>query len=286
MRARLCALHPHLAIEIEIIRTTGDVVRTAPLSAIGGRGVFTKEIEEALLDGRIDLAVHSLKDLPTTCQRGLVIAATPEREEARDALVLPTSAPFVTFETLARGAVVGTSSPRRATQLKNARPDLRVRELRGNVDTRLRKLDQGLYDAIILAAAGLRRLELAHRISALLETSEMLPAVGQGALAIEARAEDADLIALVAPLDHAPTRRATTAERAFLRALGGGCQLPIAAYARCDGKRLCIEGLIASADGERIVRQRLDVEDADPEVVGAQLADLVLQAGGHELLRA
>ncbi len=286
MRARLCALHPHLAIEIEIIRTTGDVVRTAPLSAIGGRGVFTKEIEEALLDGRIDLAVHSLKDLPTTCQRGLVIAATPEREEARDALVLPTNAPFVTFETLARGAVVGTSSPRRATQLKNARPDLRVLELRGNVDTRLRKLDQGLYDAIILAAAGLRRLELAHRISALLETSEMLPAVGQGALAIEARAEDADLIALVAPLDHAPTRRATTAERAFLRALGGGCQLPIAAHARCDGKRLCIEGLIASADGERIVRQRLDVEDADPEVVGAQLADLVLQAGGHELLRA
>lgn len=286
MRARLCALHPHLAIEIEIIRTTGDVVRTAPLSAIGGRGVFTKEIEEALLDGRIDLAVHSLKDLPTTCQRGLVIAATPEREEARDALVLPTNAPFVTFETLAQGAVVGTSSPRRAAQLKNARPDLRVRELRGNVDTRLRKLDQGLYDAIILAAAGLRRLGFAQRISALLETSEMLPAVGQGALAIEARAEDADLVTLVAPLDHAPTRHATTAERAFLRALGGGCQLPIAAYARCDGKRLCIEGLIASADGERIVRQRLDVEDADPEVVGAQLADLVLQAGGHELLRA
>ncbi|MER3427299.1 MAG: hydroxymethylbilane synthase [Pyrinomonas sp.] len=285
VRARLRALYPHLAFEVVPIRTTGDVVHSAPLSAIGGRGVFTKEIEEALLRGRIDLAVHSLKDLPTTCPHGLVIAATPEREEARDALVLPANAPAVTLKTLARNAVIGTSSPRRAAQLRSVRPDLRLRELRGNVDTRLRKLDQGSYDAIILAAAGLRRLGLAQRISALLETSEILPAVGQGALAIEAREDDADLIALLASLDHGPTRRATAAERAFLRALGGGCQLPIAAHAQCDGRRLRIEGLIASLDGTRIVRERLDVEDADPEEVGAQLADLILRAGGSELLR-
>src|SRR5215213_214535 len=187
VRSSLIALHPQLEVHIEIIKTTGDVLKDAPLTVIGGKGVFTKEIEEALLDERIDLAVHSLKDLPTVLPEGLSIAAVTEREDARDALILRAGLPLErpSIRNLPRGAVVGTSSPRRVAQLKSLRQDLRVKELRGNVDTRLRKLDAGDYDAIILACAGLRRLGLAERISAPVETDEMLPAVGQGALGIE-----------------------------------------------------------------------------------------------------
>jgi hydroxymethylbilane synthase len=284
--ARLRELYPEIAFEVEVIKTLGDVARTASLSAIGGKGVFTKEIEEALLAARIDLAVHSLKDLPTTLPRGLKLGAILEREDPRDALIARAKADgsaTAHLRALRSGAVIGTSSLRRLVQVKRMRADLEVREIRGNVDTRLRKLDEESYDAIILAAAGLNRLQLAHRITALFSTDEMLPAVGQGALAIEIRAADLDLERLLAPLDHGPTRCATAAERAFLRALGGGCRLPIAAHARCEGERLLIEGMIASADGAHLVRSSLEGRRDQAEAIGERLAEKIKEASATDL---
>jgi hydroxymethylbilane synthase len=277
-----------LEVRIQIIKTSGDVMKDAPLAIIGGKGVFTKEIEEALLDGRIDVAAHSLKDLPTTLPEGLLIAAITEREDARDALVLRAgseSAAYPSIKHLPEGAVVGTSSLRRLAQLKRLRRDgLAIKDLRGNVDTRLRKLDEGQYDALILAAAGLRRLGFADRISAPLSTEEMLPAVGQGALAIETRADDRALVDLLASLDHAPTRAACTAERALLRALGGGCQLPIAAHAVVSGDQLRIEGLVAGLSGEHVIRDTHEGEASDAASVGETLAARLLKRGADSLL--
>ncbi|MGB7921918.1 MAG: hydroxymethylbilane synthase [Pyrinomonadaceae bacterium] len=277
-----------LEVRIQIIKTSGDVMKDAPLAMIGGKGVFTKEIEEALLDGRIDLAVHSLKDLPTTLPHGLVIAAITEREDARDALVLRAgskSPAQPSIRNLPEGAVVGTSSPRRLAQLKSLRHgELGIKDLRGNVDTRLRKLDEGQYDAVILAAAGLRRMGFAERISAPISTEEMLPAVGQGALAIETRDHDRALIELLAPLDHAPTRAACTAERALLRALGGGCQLPIAAHAVVNADRLLIEGLVAGLSGDLIIRDAHEGSASDAARVGETLAARLLERGAASLL--
>src|SRR3954453_18536441 len=218
-RERLRTLHPQIDVRIEIIKTTGDV-KSDPLSVIGGKGVFTKELEDALLDGRIDIAVHSLKDLPTVLPDGLSIAAICEREDARDALVLRAGSEGGSLMELPRGAVVGTSSQRRPAQLKALRGDVVVKDLRGNVDTRIRKLDEGQYDAVILASAGLVRLGLQERISARIEISEMLPAVGQGAIAIETRRDDEFANQTIARLDHHETRLACLAERAFLRGLG------------------------------------------------------------------
>jgi hydroxymethylbilane synthase len=285
-RARLVALYPHLEARIEIIRTTGDVIRDAPLSTIGGKGVFTKEIEEALIDGRIDLAVHSLKDLPTMLPPELMIGAVTEREDARDALVLRADLKIgdPSIKNLPAGAAVGTSSQRRRAQLKHARPDLRVESLRGNVDTRLRKLDEGMYDAVILAAAGLHRLSLAHRISAALAPAEMLPAVGQGALGIETRAGDEAILELIAPLNHQQTRVATSAERAFLRALGGGCAVPIAAHAVAQDERLRLDGLVASPSGDQIIRDAIEGKACDAEQIGASLAARLLERGASKLL--
>lgn len=276
-----------LAVRIRIIKTSGDVLKDAPLAMIGGKGVFTKEIEEALLDGRIDLAVHSLKDLPTTLPRGLVIAAITEREDARDALVLRAGSSLETpsIMHLPEGSVVGTSSPRRLAQLKHLRGgDLGIKDLRGNVDTRLRKLDEGQYDAVILAAAGLRRLGFAERISAPISTAEMLPAVGQGALAIETRDDDRALIDLLAPLDHAPTRGACTAERALLRALGGGCQLPIAAHSVVNAESLMIEGLVAGLSGDLVIRGTHEGNASDAASAGETLASHLLERGAGSLL--
>ena len=286
IKAGIEALHTRPSVRIEVIKTSGDVMKDAPLAIIGGKGVFTKELEEALLDGRIDLAVHSLKDLPTTLPQGLRIAAITEREDARDALVLRRDAliEHPSVANLPGGAVVGTSSLRRLTQLKHLRPDLGFKDLRGNVDTRLRKLDAGEYDALILAAAGLRRLGFADRISAPLSTQEMISAVGQGALAIETRAGDTATNDLLAPLDHAPTRASCTAERALLRALGGGCQLPIAAYATVNGDHLRIEGLVAGLSGDVVIRDVQEGTASAAERVGETLGARLLKRGADSLL--
>lgn len=281
---------PSLEIQIEIITTSGDVT-SKPLSEIGGKGVFTKELEDALLDERIDIAVHSLKDLPTVVPEALVIAAICKREDPRDALVLSrlsqasdSAKPLVA--TLPKGAIIGTSSPRRLAQLKHLRGDLVFKELRGNVDTRLRKLDEGQYDALVLACAGLRRLDREDRISAPLSTNEMLPAVGQGALAIEARAGDEDTIGIVSRLDHKFTRLACTAERSFLLRLGGGCLLPIAAYAVLRDKRIRLHGLVADRLGKRIVRDHISGTFDEAEQLGSRLAERLLANGARELLEA
>jgi len=289
VRTQLALINPSLELRIEIIKTSGDV-KTDPLSLIGGKGVFTKELEEALLDRRIDVAVHSLKDLPTVIPATLVIAAMCKREDPRDAIVLSRgvakkmATPSVA--TLPKGATIGTSSPRRLAQLKYLRPDLVFKDLRGNVDTRLRKLDEGEYDALLLACAGLRRLGLEQRISVPILTTEMLPAVGQGAIAIESRAEDDGTIVLAAGLDHKFTRLACEAERSFLLSLGGGCSLPIAAHAVVRDKRIRLHGLVADALGKRIVRDHISGSLDEAEQLGRGLADQLMAKGAGELLEA
>ena len=288
-KTRLIEANPGLEVRIEIIKTTGDV-KSDPLTVIGGQGVFTKELEDALLDKRIDLAVHSLKDLPTIVPPELTIGAICEREDPRDALVLrhdindanPINA---TLDGLPRQAIVGTSSQRRLTQLKALRPDVVIKDLRGNVDTRLRKLDEGQYDALILASAGLRRLGLADRISAAISPEQMLPAVGQGAVAIELRADDELALHAVKPLNDQPTRLACLAERSFLRGLGGGCQLPIAAHAVLDADQLRLDGLIASQDGKQIVRETISGKAIDAEQLGTQLAERLISQGANSILQ-
>jgi hydroxymethylbilane synthase len=286
IKARLGERHPRTQVSIEIIKTSGDVLKDAPLTLIGGKGVFTKELEEALLDGRIDLAVHSLKDLPTVLPNRLVIAAIPEREDPRDALVLRARLVIKqpSIKNLPERSVVGTSSLRRLSQLKHLRPDLVIKELRGNVDTRLRKLDEGQYDAIILATAGLRRLGLEKRISAPIEIEEMLPAVGQGALAVETRSDDEETLSLLAPLNHQQTRAACMAERALLRELGGGCQLPIAAHAVVFEDRLQLDGLVADPSGETIIRDSLAGATSRAEQLGSELAVRLREHGAESLL--
>ena len=285
IREKLSSSGPHLIFDVEIIKTSGDV-KTEPLSVIGGKGVFTKELEDALIDGRIDIAVHSLKDLPTIVPDKLAIAAICEREDARDALILRNGSVHnhSSLNDLPADAIVGTSSQRRLAQLKHLRRDVVVNDLRGNVDTRLRKLDEGQYDAVILAAAGLLRLELGSRINAMIPISEMLPAVGQGALAIETRVDDDRVIEIVRALDHSPTHIACTAERAFLRALGGGCQLPIAGYAVDSDGELSLEGLVAEREGRDIVRGKVTGASIDAEALGFELATQLLKQGADKLL--
>lgn len=282
----LTSLHAGLEVRIEIIKTSGDMIRDLPLAVIGGKGVFTKEIEEALLDNRIDLAVHSLKDLPTLLPDGLQLSAITEREDARDALVLRADSltSDASLESLPGGAIVGTSSQRRLAQLKHLRGDVQIKDIRGNVDTRLRKLDAGEYDAIILASAGLRRLGFGQRISQFIPAEKMLPAVGQGALAIETRAGDEETIRLVTPLNHEPTRAACKAERALLRALGGGCQTPIAAHAVIREDQLKLDALVASISGDLIIRDTLEGEISRAEHAGVTLAERLLELGADALL--
>lgn len=284
-RQRLIDLNPQIDVRVEIIKTTGDV-KNDPLSVIGGKGVFTKELEDALLDGRIDMAVHSLKDLPTVLPEGLSISAICEREDPRDALVLRSGFEVedASIVGLAAGAVVGTSSQRRLSQLKALRGDVIVTDLRGNVDTRIRKLDEGQYDAVILATAGLVRLGLQDRISARISVTEMLPAVGQGAVAIETRSDNEMAVEAARKLDHRETRHACLAERSFLRSLGGGCQFPIAAHAIVDSDSLRLDGLVAKPDGSEILRDSLSGPLDDPESLGSALADRLLQQGAASLL--
>jgi hydroxymethylbilane synthase len=287
IKTELEAFNPSIEIRIEIIKTSGDV-KTDPLSVIGGKGVFTKELEEALLVGSIDIAVHSLKDLPTVIPERLVVAAICKREDPRDALVLSRKLETskANLDALPNGATIGTSSPRRLAQLQHLRGDLVFRDLRGNVDTRLRKLDEGQYDALVLACAGLRRLGLEHRISAPLPAIQMLPAVGQGALGIETRFDDEGTIHAVSQLDHKFTRLACLAERAFLRSLGGGCQLPIAAYAVIREKRIRLDGLVADTQGKHIVRDRVSGGLDEAEELGSRLGEQLLRRGARELLEA
>ncbi len=282
-RERLQALNPQTEIRIEVIKTTGDV-KSDPLSVIGGKGVFTKELEDALLDQRIDIAVHSLKDLPTTLPEGLTISAICEREDPRDALVLRAASEAGSIVDLPQGAVVGTSSQRRLAQLKALRPDVVVNDLRGNVDTRIRKLDEGQYDAVILACAGLVRLGLQDRISARIPISEMLPAVGQGAIAIEILSDNQFAVEATSKLDHRETRLACLAERSLLRKLGGGCQFPIAAHAVIDQDRLTLDGLVASPDGSQILRDSTSGPPDEAESIGSALAARLIARGANDLL--
>jgi len=265
---------------LEIIHTTGDKITDVALSKVGTKGLFTKEIEEALLQGTIDLAVHSLKDMPTDLPAGLTLAAIPEREDPRDALV---GARLADLQPHAR---VGTSSLRRAAQLRGVRPDLEIENIRGNVDTRLRKLDEKQFDAIVLASAGLRRLGWENRITELLEPGVMCPAVGQGALAVETRDDGGQAQLISKRLDHRETRIAVTAERAVLAALGGGCQVPIGAYATVEHDRIQLQAVIVSPDGTQIIELKASGAAADAAIIGRALGDQLLAEGGRQILEA
>lgn len=273
--------HPGLECTTKIITTQGDRVLDKALPEIGGKGLFTQELESELLSGQVDCAVHSLKDLPVESPDGLVIAAIPERAEVRDVLI---SAHGYTLDTLPQGAIIGTSSRRRAAQLLHLRPDLRIENLRGNVDTRLRKALEGRYDAVIMAAAGLSRLGLEKAVTQYLPLEAMLPAPGQGALAVQCRAADQETRSYLAAIDHMPTRRAVTAERAFLQGLGGGCALPIAAFAEVTPTgRLHLIGRVLSPDGQEMIEVQGEADDA--LALGHELAQQALTRGASRLLR-
>jgi hydroxymethylbilane synthase len=280
---RLRPLAAPRPVELVIIVTRGDVDIDRSLSAIGGEGLFTKEIQKALLDGRADVAVHSLKDLPTVPTEGLTLAAVPERGPTGDVFV---SLKHARFDDLPEGAVVATGSLRRRAQLLHRRPDLQLRELRGNVDTRLKKLAEEGYDAIILAEAGLVRLGRGEAITEILDPSWMLPAVGQGALGLECRTDDAMTHDLLAALDHAPTRQAVLAERALLLALGGGCQVPLGALGRVEGNELTLRAAVLSPDGRKCLSGETTGPGESPEGVGRTLAEELRAAGAERMVRS
>ncbi len=281
VRTRLIAQTPDLKVELIKITTEGDKILDRSLAAVGGKGLFIKELEQALVERRIDLAVHSTKDVTATLPDGLHIAVVCKREDPRDAFV---SINYADLPNLPAGARVGTSSLRRQCQLRAAYPHLQIVALRGNVNTRLSKLDAGQYDAVILAAAGLKRLGLSKRIRALLDPADSLPAVGQGAVCIECRAGDVETHALLAPLDHHPTRLCIQAERAMNAHLGGGCQVPIGGYAELDGDKLHLRGLVGEPDGSRIIRGEVRGSARDAEQLGASLADDLLARGAKNIL--
>jgi hydroxymethylbilane synthase len=282
VRAQIERRFPGTAVALAIIKTQGDKILDVPLAQVGGKGLFVKEIEAALLDGRVDLAVHSMKDMPAEVPEGLAIGAVPERETATDVLVSRGALPL---RGIAPGGVIGTSSLRRAAQIRHLRPDLTVVPLRGNVETRLAKLDGGELAGIVLAAAGLKRLGLAERASEHLPPDVMLPAVGQGALCVEVRREDPVIGPIVAALDHRESRLAVSAERAFLRRLQGGCQVPIAGHARIEGPRLALAGLVAGVDGTPLVADRRSGPAETAETIGMELAEILLGRGADEILR-
>ena len=283
VQARLTELYPRTAVSLLGMTTEGDRKLGSSLAKIGGKGLFVKELEAALADGSADLAVHSLKDVPMHLPEGFALGAILARADPRDALV---SNRFDSLAALPRGARVGTSSLRRESQLRVHYPHLQIQSLRGNVQTRLRKLDDGEYDAIILAAAGLQRLGLEARIRATLAPEAMLPAVGQGALAIECRADRADVLALLQPLAHAATTQCVTAERALSRALAGSCNVPLGGYAEVTGARLRLRGYVGAPDGTRHVAAQVEGAAADAEALGNTLAERLKAQGAGEILRA
>jgi len=283
VQGQLQALAPHVTVTLRKIQTSGDKILDVPLAQIGGKGLFVKEIEEALLSGEIDLAVHSMKDVPTELPEGLAILCVPSREDPRDALI---SRDGKSFKDLPHAARIGTSSLRRQAQLLHARTDFTIAMLRGNLDTRLKKLRAGQFDAIVLAAAGLRRLAWAHEITEYLAPEISLPAIGQGALGIEGRRDDLFIHSLLSGLDHAPSKTAVIAERALLHRLEGGCQVPIAAHATVVGIGVTLEGLVASVDGKELIRDTAEGTIEDPESIGIQLAERLLARGGDRILQA
>jgi len=279
----LRAAHPGLGVELVHMSTRGDVMLDSPLSKVGGKGLFVKELEHGILCGRADLAVHSMKDVPVDFPPGLHLAAVLPREDPRDALV---SEAYRDFRALPPGARVGTCSLRRQCQLRGLRPDLQTIDLRGNVNTRLAKLDAGQFDAIVLAAAGLTRLGLDGRIGSYLEPEVCLPAIGQGAIGVECRSEDAVVNRLLAPLDDRLTRVRVTAERAVNARLGGSCQVPVAGYAELRGSRLWLRALVGRPDGSQLVRGEVSGPGEEAAALGRQLGDELLNRGGGEILRS
>jgi hydroxymethylbilane synthase len=285
VKAQLIAREPGLVVELVVLKTRGDKIQDRALSEVGGKGLFVKEIEEALLDGRAEIAVHSMKDLPGEIPDALIIGAMPEREDARDALIVSPKLTARDVASLPTGARVGTSSLRRVCQLRARRGDLEIVALRGNVDTRVRKVEAGELDAIVLACAGLKRLGYRERITAALSLEESLPAIGQGALAIECRRDDAATRVRLEPLRHVATEQAVTAERAFLRRLEGDCKTPLAAHAVVDGAgELTIVGLVGAREGGTILRQQLRGPAGEGERVGKELAEKLVEAGAEGLL--
>jgi hydroxymethylbilane synthase len=282
VQAALKLHHPHLAVEFLGITTQADKMMDVTLTTIGGKGLFVKELEEALFDGRADIAVHSMKDMPMELPKGLSLPVMLTREEARDVFV---SNQYATLFELPRNASLGTSSLRRQTQLHALRPDLSMQNLRGNVNTRLSRLDKGEYDALILAAAGLKRLNLANRIRSYLSLDESLPAAGQGALGIECREEDEIVTSLIAPLNDIETYQCVSAERALCRHLGGGCQVPIAAFAHIHHDKLTLKGLVANLKGSQILRVKHEGNPKDAEAIGKRAGEELLQQGAEKILR-
>lgn len=287
VKAELLRRDPSLEIELNKIKTTGDKILDVPLSKVGGKGLFVKEIEEALLRNEADIAVHSMKDVPVEFPEGLYLAAICEREDPRDAFLSGMSADkfkVPNFAGLPLGATVGTSSLRRSCQLLSLRPDLKIEQLRGNLNTRLRKLDEGLFDAIILAVAGVKRLGWENRITDILPPDLSLPAIGQGAVGIECRKDDEFINSLIMPLNHPETSVCVRAERALLKKLEGGCQVPIAAHARLVEGRLVMDGLVGSVSGDTIIREHIEGKPADAEALGVELAEKLLSRGAKEIL--
>lgn len=281
VRARLLALHPGLQVELLKMSTQGDRILDSPLAKIGGKGLFVKELEQGMLEGRADLAVHSMKDVPSELPAGLCIGAILEREDPRDAFV---SSRYASVDDLPEGARVGTSSLRRQCQLRARRPDLQILDLRGNVGTRLGKLDGGDYDAIVLACAGLKRLGLSERISRELAPEEMLPAIAQGVIGIECRVDDERINRLITPLNHQETRYRTQAERAMNAALAGGCQAPVAGYSLLSEGVIELRGLVGRPDGSAIIRGDIRGSSQHAEALGKQLADELLSRGARTIL--
>lgn len=281
VKARIEAAYPDVKAALVKITTKGDKILDTPLSKIGGKGLFIKEIEEALLRKEVDIAVHSMKDVPAELPEGLEVALFPKREDPRDAFV---SKEYGDLDSLPKGASVGTGSLRRSAQLLHARPDLRVIPLRGNVDTRLQKLESSRLDAIILAAAGLRRLGLSHKITSILSTEAFLPAAGQGAIGLESRKDDRELGSVLGFIHHKETASAVQAERAFLEELEGGCQVPVGALATLTADGLILQGIVSELDGSRIVRDQERGPEDEAEEIGRTLAKRILSAGADRIL--
>ena len=282
IKSTLQHLYPDLEVSLVKIKTTGDKITDVPLAKVGGKGLFVKEIEEALLQRKIDLAVHSMKDLPVLLPSGLHVSVITQREDPRDVLI---SKGGNCFQELPRNAILGTSSLRRQAQLLHLRPDLRIESMRGNLDTRLRKLSGGSLQAIVLAAAGMKRLGLTDQITEYLDPAISLPAIGQGALGLECRIDDESTNTLLSPLNHSESSCCVQAERSFLRRLEGGCQVPIAAYACLEDNRLMLEGLVASVDGKRLIRDRISGGSTEKEVMGVALAERLLSRGADRILK-
>ncbi|MBL7995587.1 hydroxymethylbilane synthase [bacterium] len=280
----LLRINPGLRIEKIIIKTTGDIILDSPLSAIGDKGLFTKEIEKAMLDNKIDLAVHSMKDLPTVLADGLTIGLVTQREDVRDVFISHPDKLYKTLDEVRNGGSIATGSLRRKSQLLHYRPDIKTVDIRGNLNTRRKKLEESDWDGMLLARAGVTRLGWDELVTEILDLEIMLPAVGQGALAVEIREDDNELASLIRPLEDTATRRAVTAERALLRKLEGGCQIPIGAYARQDKDILRMDAVVGSLDGQRMIRDRIEGPPSNSQALGEKLADMLRKQGADAIL--